>query len=125
MNNSSRADISAFESLQADQHNRTGMSSMAVFNVDLKELQEAGDKIFNVIKTTEKMIKQATRDLKAAQKVFVELGKANRDEMANLKPDDPKYKELKEAKKLYERLWDKREALFHDSNLQLNYSTWI
>jgi hypothetical protein len=32
MTNNNLADISAFESLQSDQHNRTNMSSMSVFN---------------------------------------------------------------------------------------------
>jgi prophage DNA circulation protein len=46
---SNRADISMFESMQANQHAKTGVSQMAVFN-DLNALKAATDKYTSVAK---------------------------------------------------------------------------
>jgi chorismate mutase len=41
MSNNNLADISAFESLQSEQHNRTNMSSMSVFNEFTRKSDES------------------------------------------------------------------------------------
>jgi hypothetical protein len=47
--NGNRADISMFETLQANQHTKTGVSQMAVFN-DLNAVKAASDKFYRVAK---------------------------------------------------------------------------
>jgi hypothetical protein len=49
MLNNNLADISMFESLQSDQHNRTDMSSMSVFN-DIREAVDLGNKYVKCVK---------------------------------------------------------------------------
>jgi hypothetical protein len=44
MSNNNLADISQFESLQSDQHNRTNMSQMAVFN-DVADIKKAAERV--------------------------------------------------------------------------------
>jgi flagellar biosynthesis chaperone FliJ len=49
MTNNNLADISMFESLQSEQHGRTGVSSMSVFN-DAQEIAKAAKKLNEIDK---------------------------------------------------------------------------
>jgi biotin operon repressor len=81
MNNQNVADISAFENLQADQHDRTGVSQMSVFNAVsaadvnkmIQKLKIAGQKAikarreaYKVVEEARKLEKQAKTDEEAA-----------------------------------------------------------
>ena len=87
MTNSNLADISAFESIQSEQHHRTNVSSMSVFNSpdDVQQMQKAADDFIPVL---DKML-VAQEAFQKAKQIFEAKDKEWKD-AANLGDDATK-----------------------------------
>jgi hypothetical protein len=92
MTNNNLADISTFESIQAEQHNRTSMSSMSVFNGDdPKEDIENGDEkvVTNAI--------DAKREVSAVEAKLKEVWARFNDEKKRLEIATARLKDAKQS----------------------------
>jgi hypothetical protein len=89
MMNQSIADISIFESLQSDQHARTGVSQMSVFN-DLAAVKGLADKYKSMVNS------YINSHIPKAKAVYDEYRDAVKKQ-GMLKPDDPLHKKMREA----------------------------
>ncbi|MDR2116771.1 MAG: hypothetical protein LBP87_10380 [Planctomycetaceae bacterium] len=96
MLNNNLADISTFESIQSDQHAKTGMSSMSVFN-DLNKVKDLSVKFKSAV---DNYVDSHLSKAKAIYDTYSDAVK----KQGELKPDDPLVKKMQDMKDMEKRM---------------------